>query len=179
MPITIRQLTPDDTETFIVLRKAMLIESPASFGSDLASDRGSNPALVRKRLADRPHSATFGAFDDATGALIGALGFGRETRVKQAHSASLWGMYVDPAHRRRGVARQLIRTAIEYAAGLGGVARLSLCVSSSAPGAQKLYESMGFAVWGNEPDALRLEGESFDERHMTRAIGATDLGRDA
>lgn len=166
MDISIRHLTPEDTDTYIALRKAMLRDAPASFGSDLTDDRGSDPVLMRQRLKDYPQSVTFGAFDVATGRLVGALGFRRETRKKQAHGASLWGMYVDPGCRRRGIARRLVSAAIDYASGLDGLSRLALSVSTSAPGAQRLYESLGFVVWGTEPDALRVDGVSHGERHM-------------
>ncbi len=166
MPITIRHLTPDDTDAYITLRKAMLHDAPGSFGSDPSDDRGSDPVRMRQRLADYPQSVTFGAIDDAAGRLVGALGFRRETRKKQAHGAVLWGMYVDPAFRRKGIARRLVSTAIRHASGMDGLVRLALSVSTSAPGAQRLYESLGFVVWGTEPDALRIDGMSYDERHM-------------
>jgi RimJ/RimL family protein N-acetyltransferase len=47
-----------------------------------------------------------------------------------------------------------------------GVSKVQLSVSSTAPAAQRVYESLGFVAWGRESDALRLNGNSADEIHM-------------
>ena len=49
-------------------------------------------------------------------------------------------VYVDPAHRRRGVARRLMNTLIRWAPG-AGIVRLVL---HAAPDGRHLYESLGF-----------------------------------
>ena len=49
-------------------------------------------------------------------------------------------VYVDPAHRRQGVARSLMGTLIRWASG-AGIVRLALHAS---PDGRSLYESLGF-----------------------------------
>jgi GNAT superfamily N-acetyltransferase len=49
-------------------------------------------------------------------------------------------VYVDPAHRRQGVARRLMDTLIRWAPGVG-IVRLVL---HAAPDGRHLYESIGF-----------------------------------
>jgi GNAT superfamily N-acetyltransferase len=49
-------------------------------------------------------------------------------------------VYVDPAHRHRGVARRLMDTVIHWAPGVG-IVRLVLHAS---PAGRRLYESLGF-----------------------------------
>ena len=49
-------------------------------------------------------------------------------------------VYVDPAHRRQGVARALMETLIQWAPG-AGIVRLVLHAS---PDGRRLYESLGF-----------------------------------
>ena len=49
-------------------------------------------------------------------------------------------VYVDPGHRRQGVARQLMETLIHWAPG-AGIVRLVLHAS---PDGRRLYESLGF-----------------------------------
>lgn len=168
MPITIRRLTAEDIDASIALRKAMLADAPGSFGSSPAQDRGSDPAHVREHLSGWPGQATFGAF--APG-LVGSVGLRREVREKEQHKAFIWGMFVAPEYRRQGVGRQLMQSAIEHAGTLGGVERVHLSVTDAAPGALKLYKSLGFVVWGTETDALRLaDGRSYDEHHMTLVL---------
>ena len=43
----------------------------------------------------------YGAFAD--GALAGVVGYSRDPRVKNRHRGKVFGMYVAPEHRRRGV----------------------------------------------------------------------------
>ncbi|MFI4860911.1 MAG: GNAT family N-acetyltransferase [Phycisphaerales bacterium JB063] len=169
MAIQYRPLTVADAEQCVALRKAMLTNAPASFGSSPEDDRGSDLAQVRERLQPSTQHATLGAFDASAG-LIGTVGVGVHTKRKAKHKASIWGMYVAPEFRRRGVARRLMQDAIAFAQSAPGVATLQLSVSTSAPGAQQLYESLGFTVWGTEPDALRIDGRSYDERHLSLAL---------
>ncbi|XAL98919.1 GNAT family N-acetyltransferase [Phycisphaeraceae bacterium D3-23] len=165
MTIHYRKLGVADAEASVALRKAMLLDSPASFGSSPTDDRGSDIVQVRERLQASAQHAAFGAFDDTAG-LVGSVGVGLHTKLKENHKASVWGMYVAPAFRRRGVGRRLMAEAITFAQAAQGIAAVQLSVSASAPGAQRLYESLGFVVWGTEPDALRIDGQSFDEHHM-------------
>jgi GNAT superfamily N-acetyltransferase len=62
------------------------------------------------------------------------------------------GMFVSPESRRGGHGRRLIETAVEAAREEGqtrGAAsvRVVLIVEPENDGAQKLYESTGFALW--------------------------------
>ena len=75
-------------------------------------------------------------------------------------------MHVLPEHRRQGIAARLLAAAIEHARLLPGVGTVRLSVSSTAPGAQRLYERAGFRVWGTEPDSLHHQGQSATEYHM-------------
>ena len=87
-------------------------------------------------------------------------------------------MYVAPSHRRRGIGAELVRAAIRQARALPGVEWVHLAVSSAAPEAQRLYERLGFEVWGTEPDALRHDGRIASEHHMALRLeleGATRI----
>jgi RimJ/RimL family protein N-acetyltransferase len=76
-------------------------------------------------------------------------------------------MYVAPEVRGRGVARALAAALIERAARVEGLDRLHLTVMAHNQAAVRLYLSLGFEVWGREPDAMRWEGASYDELSMT------------
>lgn len=164
----VRPLGEPDLHAYAALRREMLADSPWSFSSSPEIDVGCDPARHAQRLAE-PGQALFGGFDNA-GSLIGSLGLRRETNPKMAHRAFIWGVYVQPAHRRRGVADALVRVALEYARTLPGLAWVGLTVSERAPGARRLYERHGFIAWGTEPDALRVDGISVHETHMRWAL---------
>ncbi len=52
----------------------------------------------------------------------------------------IWGVYVEPAHRRQGIATQLTQRMVAYLTSLG----CTQVVLNAAPGARSLYETLGF-----------------------------------
>jgi len=161
---TLRLLTSADADAYTVLRREMLNDSPLSFSASPETDIAADETAVREMLGKGPAQATMGAF--VSGALVGAVGMFAERDAKAAHKIRIWGMYVRPAVRRAGVGRALMQAAIAHIRRLDGISQIQLSVSASAPGAQQLYESLGFEVWGVEPDALRYGGRCVDEHHM-------------
>jgi len=164
-PSKVRRLAPEDTEAFRALRLEGLAESPAAFGSspDVASEHDLD--LIRSRLTPDRDDAAFGAFTG--GKLVGVLGLHRPTHPKGRHRGQVWGMYVDPAHRRKGHGRTLVAALVDYARGLDGLAWLDLGVGVENAAARTLYASFGFTEWGIERDALRVDGARVDEAHMS------------
>jgi len=58
-------------------------------------------------MAPGRDNAIFGAFDGQD--LVGTVGLHRERGLKLAHKAVIWGVYVAPSFRQRGVGRLLRR----------------------------------------------------------------------
>jgi GNAT superfamily N-acetyltransferase len=167
MNVDIRSLIPDEAEAYSSLRQEMLQESPKSFGASPATDVASQPEPMRKRLESQGINRTFGAFDSATGALVGVVGGGLQgPHEKRGHAFYVWGMYVTPAARSHGVARKLMGALLDYSATLPGICVVALSVSATAPRAEAMYKSMGFKEWGREPRALKVAGEFLTEIHM-------------
>jgi ribosomal protein S18 acetylase RimI-like enzyme len=167
----IRPIGDEDADAYSALRRAALLDTPLAFGASPTDDFVSTSEAVREQLRRAPEWVLLGAFEPD---LAGAVGVMRDRHVKASHKAHLWGMYVAPGHRHRGVGAALVRAAIDHARTLPGVSWVHLGVSAAAPAARRLYERAGFEVWGTEPDALRHDGETASERHM-----ALDLRRRA
>jgi RimJ/RimL family protein N-acetyltransferase len=146
----------------------MLLDSPLAFASSPSDDLFSSLQATRERLQPTPESTIFGAFDQG---LVGAAGLYLDRHVKSSHKAHLWGMYVVPDHRRKGIAAGLLDVVLEHARQLPCVSCVQLSVSSAAPAARRLYERAGFRVWGTEPEALRHGGETAVEHHMMLRLG--------
>jgi RimJ/RimL family protein N-acetyltransferase len=159
----VRKLNPDDAEAWASLRHEALLAHPLAFGASVPDDLSSLVDSVRPRLAASEESAVFGAFDNDD--LVGIVGIVRNTG-KERHKALIWGMYVTPAKRRHGLGELLLRAAIEQTRSWPGVELVHLSVSEFAGDARKLYERMGFQVWGREPRALFWDGRFADESHM-------------
>ena len=158
----IRELLASDADSYAALRRESLLESPLSFGASAETDFVSSADEVRKQLESG--LIILGAFDSGT--LIASAGLMRGRHAKSAHKADIWGVYVSPAHRGRGVGRRLLEAVLRRAGDIAGVDIVHIAVTSAAPAARRLYERAGFVGWGTEPDALRHAGQSVDEYHM-------------
>jgi ribosomal protein S18 acetylase RimI-like enzyme len=80
-------------------------------------------------------------------------------------------MYVEPAHRRKGVGRKLLEQALVFADSLPGLRQVTLSVNSASTEAVGLYERMGFRSYGVERGAMLIGDELHDEVHMVRFRG--------
>jgi RimJ/RimL family protein N-acetyltransferase len=160
----IRRLTPEDATAFQALRLAALLEAPTAFGSSYEEEREFSQSVIEGRLATRPDRGSFGAFEGNE--LVGLIALGRESHRKLEHKALIWGMYVAPSARGKGVGRALLLEALTLARGVPGIRQVNLFVNANNQSAIRLYESVGFKVFGHEPDAMLIDGELHDELHM-------------
>lgn len=166
----IRALDANDLERYIALRQRALRECPLAFSSSPETDFASSAEALEAQIDGAPHWMIFGAFEDAK--IAGAVGLFRSRHAKSAHRMQVWGMYVAPEFRGRGIGAQLLYAAIAHARALADVAWIDLGVTTAAPAARTLYERAGFVPFGTQHDALRFEGNSADEVFLT--LGLTD-----
>jgi RimJ/RimL family protein N-acetyltransferase len=85
----------------------------------------------------------------------------------------IWGMYVTPAARGRGVGATILRAAVERARSWPGIAQVHLSVTETSKEATRLYASEGFREWGVEPRALHWDGRFVAEHHMVLDLAST------
>ncbi len=159
----IRALTEADLEAYVALRREALVDTPLAFAASPDDDFAANIEALREQMKKAPDWILFGAFGEP---LVGSCGLIRDRHIKSAHKMHLWGMYVTPSHRGRGVGEQLLTAAIEHARSVSGVDWIFLGVTSVASAARRLYERAGFEIWGTEPDALRDGNTSVVEHRM-------------
>ena len=164
LTMMVRRLLPDDAAAFQAIRLRGLLECPSAFSSSHAEEVGTPLETIGQNLAPRPDGAVLGCF--VGNELAGVVGVEREARIKLSHKAIVWGMYVLPAHRRHGMARRLILVALEYASADLGALSVNLGVNTSNHAALKLYEAVGFTIYGTERGFLRIDGVLHDEHLM-------------
>ena len=90
-------------------------------------------------------------------------------REKEAHKATLFGMYVPPTCRGQGIGAQLVQAVLDEARDRQ-VLLVQLTVTRGNAAAERLYAAKGFEVFGVEPMALRLGELFWDKVHMWRAL---------
>ncbi|MDQ0473606.1 GNAT family N-acetyltransferase [Labrys wisconsinensis] len=161
--VTIRRLVVADAEDFRAIRLAALLTAPEAFGSVHALEVERPLAAFAERLAT---SAVLGAYDG--GRIGGMAGFWRANGPKDSHKGFVFGMFVAPELRGRGVGAALIAAVI--AAARGEVEQLHLAVLRSNAAAIALYRAAGFAVYGIEPRALKDASGYADELLMVRIL---------
>jgi RimJ/RimL family protein N-acetyltransferase len=166
----VRRLVSQDAPEYRVLRLAALRESPASFGSSYEEERDRPLGDFAALIGDPGERAFFGAFSDAQ--LVGSVGFGRESSLKERHKGFIRGMYVVPGARGQGIGRALLARAIDFAEMLPNLQQITLAVNANNLPAIRLYRAAGFRQYGLEPRALLVDGTYHDEMHMVRIRNA-------
>jgi RimJ/RimL family protein N-acetyltransferase len=106
---------------------------------------------------------------EAAGELLGMAGIAGTAAEKQAHRADIWGVYVRPAARGRGVATGMVAAAIDWARARGLV-MVTLAVIVGNETARRCYERAGFTVYGVQPMVIRVDGEFYDELLMVKRL---------
>jgi len=164
----IRQLAADNVEEYQALRLRALQEFPTSFSSSFEEESQLTDELVKARLFIAEGQMVLGAFDEQT--LVGTIGIGRSSGRKTQHKCFIWGMYVDPDYQSRGIGNLLLKKSIEHVKSVSSVNQLNLSVMENNLTAFKLYKSIGFKEYGLEPNALVVNGKSYNEIHMSLAL---------
>jgi RimJ/RimL family protein N-acetyltransferase len=171
----LRTIDSTDAAAFKALRLAALRECPTAFSSSYEEECDIPLAESAQRLAPNRDRAIFGAFDG--GDLVATVGLQREDRRKLAHKAVIWGVYVAPSFRRRGVGRLLLERALAHARSMSDVLQVTLGVNTANTAAIRLYESLGFEQFGLERGFLRVDGVLYDELHMVLALTSSPPDR--
>jgi RimJ/RimL family protein N-acetyltransferase len=162
----VRRLVASDTAVYHELRLTALRTEPTAFASTAEAEERRTVADIVPRIASA-ESFVVGAFDPLAG-LIGLGGFYREAGPKMRHIGWIWGMFVVPEFRGRGLAGRILASLIEDARHVPGVQQLQLRVISSNSAAQRLYESAGFKRVALLPRALYVDGMFHDDVVMMR-----------
>lgn len=165
----IRILQESDAQLYHELRLRGLRTDPDAFGSTYERESKFTLDTVKERIRPSQDKFTLGAFAD-DGRLAGIVTFVRETSIKASHKGNVFGMYVAPEMRGKGIGKQLMNELIKTANNCAGLEQLNLCVVSINESAKKLYKSIGFEVYGVEHNAMKYNGQYFDEDLMVLTL---------
>jgi ribosomal protein S18 acetylase RimI-like enzyme len=160
----IRRLTETDAESYRKLRLEALQREPHAFTESPAEHVVLTLEAIKKRLGSSDDNFVLGGFMD--GQLIATAGFFRRHGEKIDHRGEIWGVYVSDECRGKGLGRTLLRELIRLIQLLPGIEQVALGVSTSNAGAKRLYESLGFEVYGCEKRALKIGETYIDEELM-------------
>jgi ribosomal protein S18 acetylase RimI-like enzyme len=134
-------LKPATLETVKPLRLRALREDPDAFGSTL------------EREQDRPDADWWFWVEDSLIAFDGDTPVGM-ANLKLADPAEIFGVWVAPEARGKGVGELLVKALLDRA----GDREVRICVADAAPAARSLYERLGFVPTG-ETGTLRPDSD--------------------
>ena len=103
--------------------------------------------------------------------LVGTIGIMRQKKNNTRHKCFIWGMYVSDQCRGLGYGKALLNEAIKVLEKVDSVTQVNLFVTENNKSALALYKAMGFKEYGLEPNALIINGVSYSETLMYRAVG--------
>lgn len=147
MSFTIRQIRLGEEAEFRAIRLRALADSPSAFASTLEETEARPTEYWHDRVrsaAAGEESALFAAVDgDEWIGLAGGFIY-EEVDARTPYLISMW---VDPAHRGRGVGQALVQTVIDWARERG-LDHLVLEVEATNQRAISLYTRCGFRPTG-------------------------------
>jgi RimJ/RimL family protein N-acetyltransferase len=144
--MTVHRVTPADAGRMRALRLEMLADSPLAFLETLAQAAARPHADYRRRIAQASTGGQLAQFvADPGGRLIGHAG--GTVLPEEPHATVVFAVYITPAHRGRGVLRELVEAVAEWSLAMGR-AELMLEVVVGNDRAVRAYERLGFADTG-------------------------------
>lgn len=163
--VAVRRLRAEDWPEFRALRLRALATDPLAFGSTREAEAGRPESRWREsalRGAGSSAEATWVAVGPE-GRLLGMAGlFAREGRFH------LWGMWVAPEARRRGVGRRLLDPLLRWAHAQDPSAEVVLEVNPVQESAVRLYRSAGFERTGESRPLGHTPGQFVNAMRLRR-----------
>jgi pimeloyl-ACP methyl ester carboxylesterase/ribosomal protein S18 acetylase RimI-like enzyme len=141
--VEVRQARAADWAALRDLRLRALADAPDAFASTLEAELAFPDEEWRRRAEGGPASARFIAREGGDGVGLAAI-FAEADAPGRMHLVSMW---VDPRHRRRGIARALVDQALCWA-GERQAREVILWVVDPNTAARTLYERAGFRPTG-------------------------------
>lgn len=166
--VTLRMLDAGDSERFSQFRLAGLRESGSAFAMTYEDEKGLRPEAMARRFDEGAGNGILAAF--SAGEIVGVVGVSRRVKGKTSHKATLWGLYVDVAFRRRGVATMLVHEILARLRATKAVSRVNVSVIDPNDRALRLYTKLGFVEYGREPEAICADGKFQDETLLSLAV---------
>jgi ribosomal protein S18 acetylase RimI-like enzyme len=164
----VREIHAADWEALRRLRLRALADAPRAFASTLEAELAFPDDVWRRRAGDDPGSATFIASDGGVDIGLARI-FAEPDPPGRTHLVAMW---VDPGHRRRGVARTLIDRAVRWATE-HRADEVILWVADQNAAARRLYERIGFRPTGERQPLPSdpAQGESLMRLHLPPGAG--------
>lgn len=170
--LIIRPLEIDDFAPFLEIQREALLQSPELFGSDYEWFESLSILSKEQRYEkymNFPYQYILGAVDEE-GNIAGMIGYSSEDSSKTRHKGTVWGLFVRPEFRGKGIATIMVMSVLETAQDMLDVEQVQLAVSTHNEASYGLYLRLGFKVFGTELHAMKIGDSYVDEYHMVKFL---------
>ncbi len=154
---SIRLFTPDEWPLYKTVRLKALRSDPKVFGSSFAREEPRPEAEWRQAL-ERKDMGVFGVFDGEQ--VIGMTGVVIDK--DDAGIAKLWGSWLEPLWRSKGVSEDMYRARIDWAREHETAKKIVVAHRASNIASKKANQKHGFVMTGSAPH-LWHDGVTEDE----------------
>ncbi len=168
--IDVRSIQADEGHLLREVRLAALRNAPNAFletYDEVASDPDDVWAARAAGSTGEGDQLIMVALDE--GKPVGMAGIAREIGQRRRHRATLWGVWLDPAHRGRGVGRQLVSTALDWARARE-VRAVYLEVVENEDPSWSLYGRLGFVRREVDPFGAHVDGHDVALEHLVLVL---------
>ena len=158
MAISVRLAGPDDAAALIALSERVATDAPYFLAYDV--DPASGADMLQTKLGTAKHTDGCVLVAVVDGSIQGA--FLARAHAHPAFSGVIQlGLSVAPDHRREGLGRALMTSAVSWAKSQN-CRRLQLAAVASNTPAVALFESIGFVAEGALRDVAEIDGVHHD-----------------
>lgn len=149
------------------LRLEALLAEPTAFASSYEDESAFSDDLWISRLSTaykRDGNLTF--FAEVEGALVGMAGATWSAKAKLRHLATIYGVYVMPEMRGRGIGIALMGRLLAELRSTAPICKASLTVNTASEPAVSLYQTLGFKIVGTARRELKVDQRFYDLHWM-------------
>ena len=170
--IDFKEIGEQDIESYHQLRLQGLQQHPEAFGEtpERFIQKSFNDIATKLNESKKNGGFILGAF--AGDLIVGTVALGRENGEKSSHRGMLWGMYVLPDYRNQKVGLNLVELLLNKAQNVAGLEQIHLAVTVGNAAAKRVYEKLGFNVYGTDPKVLKVGPKYHDEFLMVKHLQA-------
>lgn len=159
MNLTIKKLSEDDWREFSKIRLAALQSDPSVFGSNYEKESKFGETYWRARLSGTDN-AVFMLFDSSNP--IGITGISIDRADPDRKSAVLWGSWLAPEYRGRGLSKIMYRARLDWAANHPTVEKIIVSHRASNLASKRANQKHGF-VFTHKTEKIWIDGATEDE----------------
>jgi len=154
------ELKPENWSELKALRSEAVKDSPRAFGQTPEEVRAMGESEWKKLFETGKYFVV-----KEGGKVVGMVCVVRNKGEKASHVANVYGLYVAPGSRGRGLGRALVERALEDLRD-DSTYKVKLAVDSKNTGAIQLYENLGFVKCGERHAELNVDGDFVNETEM-------------